>query len=132
MELQILDYAIVAAGAFFALVGLFRGFSGEVGSASGWIAGAAAAYFSWNEASIALPEKWMAIAVSAVISVFSFWIIRVVVSKLINKALSQPTDALVGCTLGLVKISAIVILLMHFGIGMDSSAILAAADRFLR
>lgn len=131
-HLQVLDWALSGAAVFFAVIGIFRGFSGEAGSAAGWIAGATAAYFAWDFSADWTGTKWISFVFAAAASLFSFWLVRVVVSKLVNKALSQPTDAFVGFILGIVKIAAVVIALVHFDIGTGHSVILKAAESYVR
>ena len=126
-ELQILDWVIVAATVFFAIAGLFRGFSGEIGSVAGWAALAAAAYFGWWYFQSFFSESWMAIFATAVFALVSFWIVRVIVSKIVNLALSQPTDAIVGMVLGAAKVAAAAAVMLYFEIGVEYSRILTFA-----
>ncbi|MBQ9739939.1 MAG: CvpA family protein, partial [Kiritimatiellae bacterium] len=45
MELTVIDWIIFAVTAFFTVVGLFRGFSGQLGSLVGMVVALAAGYF---------------------------------------------------------------------------------------
>ena len=130
-ELLILDWVIIGAAIFFALSGLFRGFSGELGSAVGWAALAAAAYFGWDYFGEKLTEKWMAAIATGVLALMSFWLARIIISKVVNCALSQPTDAIVGFLLGILKVAAAAFALVYFQLGLEYSVILSLANRFV-
>lgn len=128
MDLLPLDYVLGGAGIFLALLGLLRGFSGELGSACGWAAAAATAYFGWNGLQERLPERWQLAAAVLVATLVVFGLVRVTVAKLVHLALARPTDAFLGLLLGFAKVAAAVVLLVRFQVATDYSRILQQVE----
>ena len=132
MDLLSVDYVLLGLGIFLGAVGLFRGFSGELGSACGWAAGAGAVYYGWDYFGSLISIKWVLIGVMVFLALAAFGLVRVVVSKLVHKALAQPTDALLGLTLGLIKLALLIFLALHFEWGADNSRFLQEIELMLK
>ena len=132
MDFLPIDYVLLGLGIFLGVVGLFRGFSGELGSACGWGAGAAAVYYGWGYFGSLISIKWVLIGLMVFLALVAFGLVRVIVSKLVHKALSQPTDAILGLILGLLKLSLVVFLLLHFELGVDESHFLQEIELVLK
>jgi len=124
MELLAADYAILGVAAFFAVAGLFRGFSGELGSACGWAAAAAAAYFAWPWLVGAVSAMWMRIVAAGIMALVAFFFARVLVAKTVRVMLAQPTDALLGLAVGLAKVAVAAFFAARFEEAAEFSAIL--------
>ena len=132
MDLLPVDYILVGITVFFAAVGLVRGVSGEFGSLCGWVAGAAAAKFGWSYFGSLITIKWALVGVTVFAALVAFGLVRVIVSKIVHKALSQPTDAILGLVLGVLKTAVIGFVLIYFEILVDSSRLLQEAELWIK
>ena len=123
MTLLAADYVILGAAAFFAVVGLVRGLSGEVGSVGGWVAAAVAAYFSWPHVQGRSAEPWIPPVAVGVVALVAFFLARVTLSKAVHFMLAQPTDALLGLLVGCAKVAAAVVFASRFEVAVELSSI---------
>jgi uncharacterized membrane protein required for colicin V production len=102
MELQPADYVLCALALTAAVTGLFRGFSGTLAFLAAIAAGGTAASFVWTFSAGFTPEVWMRAAATLVAALLAFGIVRLVVKKLVNGLLAQPSDAIFGMIVGAV------------------------------
>ena len=94
------DYAICGITIVMAVLGLFRGFSGTLGFVLGVIAAAFAASFGWVWSASLTDVAWQRGAGVLVATLLAFGLVRLVVKKLVNGLLAQPSDALLGFLIG--------------------------------
>lgn len=94
------DWALAAIALTLAVLGLFRGFSGTIAFVAGLASGISAALFAWNFLGTYLPVEWQRGAAALVAALLAFGIVRIIVKKLVNGLLSQPTDAILGFLVG--------------------------------
>ena len=97
IELQPADYVLCALTLAAAVMGLFRGFSGTLAFLAALVAGGAAASFAWAFSADFTPEAWMRAAMTLVVSLFAFGIVRLVVKKLVNGLDLDNTGCCLGC-----------------------------------
>lgn len=102
IELLPADYVLCALTLTSAVLGLFRGFSGTLAFLLALAAGGAAAYFGWGILEGYTSEAWMRGAGTLVVSLLAFGIVRILVKKLVNGLLAQPSDAIFGMIVGAV------------------------------
>lgn len=104
------DYALCGITIVMAVLGLFRGFSGTLGFAAGAVAAAFAASFGWAYSASFTEVAWQRGAGVLVATLLAFGIVRLIVKKLVNGLLAQPSDAifgfLVGAALGVLILAA--------------------------
>ena len=104
------DYALCGITVVMAALGLFRGFSGTLGFALGTVAAAFAGSFGWAYSASLTAAGWQRAAGVLVASLLAFGIVRLVVKKLVNGLLAQPSDAifglLTGAALGVLMLAA--------------------------
>lgn len=101
MEFQPADYIIGGAGVVFAVLGLFRGFSGTLAFFVASGAAAAAGVFFRPMAVDMFGAEWARIFVNIAVAVVVFGLVRLVVKKIVNGLLAQPTDSIAGVLVGL-------------------------------
>ena len=94
------DYALCGIAVVMSVLGLFRGFSGTLGFVLGAIAAAFAASFGWPYSASFTDVAWQRGAGVLVTTLLVFGIVRLIVKKLVNGLLAQPSDAIFGFLTG--------------------------------
>ena len=116
--LTVCDWVAMGACALFALVGLFRGLSGELGGICGVVAAASLATFGRSfllslAKTCGLGEsRWVALAVVVAACVLVWLLVRAIARRLISAVIPQPANALLGLVFGVVKALALIVLLL--------------------
>jgi uncharacterized membrane protein required for colicin V production len=100
MELQPADYVLCALTVVSAVLGLFRGFSGTLAFVVAVAAGGVAASLSWMYSVQFVQAAWMRALATLLVALLAFGIVRIIVKKLVNGLLAQPTDAIFGLLVG--------------------------------
>ena len=125
MELTAIDWGICSVAVFCAVVGLFRGFSGQLGSFAGMVAGLCAGYFlfspvkgfvvecNWASGAVAQNALSGMLVFLSMLVVFGF--VRRVVAKFVSFLVPQPMNAIAGALVGLMKSAVVVVILAWIG-----------------
>ena len=100
LELLPADYVLCALTLTAAVMGMFRVFSGTLAFLVALAAGGTVSSLTWAFSAEFAPEMWMRATVTLVASLLGFGIVRLVVKKLVNGLLAQPTDAILGMLVG--------------------------------
>ena len=104
------DYVLCGITIVMAVLGLFRGFSGTLGFVLGAAAAVFAASFGWAYSASFTDVAWQRGVGVLVVTLLAFGIVRLIVKKLVNGLLAQPSDAifgfLVGAALGVLILAA--------------------------
>ena len=145
MDLTLLDWVLFAVAAFFMVVGLFRGFSGQLGSLAGLAAGLAAGYFlfaslrglivSGNWITGETAQNGTAAVVDFVVALVVFGLVRRIVARFVSFLVPQPMNAIAGALVGLLKGAVVVGLLTGAGLvqtGRFSDGFFAAHSTFVK
>ena len=132
IELQPADYVLCALTLAAAVMGLFRGFSGTLAFLAALVAGGAAASFAWAFSADFTPEAWMRAAMTLVVSLFAFGIVRLVVKKLVNGLLAQPSDAIFGMLVGVAGGLLLAVGWAWSGMFLEYSSIASMASAMIR
>ena len=127
------------------VVGLFRGFSGQLGSLAGLAAGLAVGYFlfaplrglivSGNWITGEAAQNGVAAVVDFIVALVVFGLVRRIVAKFVSFLVPQPMNAIVGTLVGLAKGMVVVGLLTGAGLvqtGRFSSGFFAAHSIFVK
>jgi membrane protein required for colicin V production len=126
MDFSVLDWVLLGVISFFAIVGLFRGFSGQLGSLIGIIAALATGYFiyapvldtvrsgGWFTGE-AMQKSASALAVF-ILSLIIFGLVRRIVARFASFLIPQPANALTGALVGIIKGSILVGILVGAGL----------------
>ena len=145
MELTVLDWVLFAVAAFFMVVGLFRGFSGQFGSLVGLVTALVTGYFLFAPIrSLVISSNWItgetaqsgvAAVVDFVVALVVFGLVRRIVAKFVSFLIPQPMNAIVGGAVGIVKGLVAVGLLTGTGLvqtGRFSEGFFAAHSTFVK
>ncbi len=126
MHLTAIDWVVLAVSAFFTVTGLFKGFSGQLGSMAGMAAALVAGYFLFspvkgfvvggNWISGAAAQNAAAGILSFVIMLVTFGLVRRIVARFVSLLVPQPLNAVAGGMIGVVKSIVIAGLLAAVGL----------------
>lgn len=94
------DWALVAITAVMAVTGLFRGFSGTLAFLFAATAAVLAGSFGWTLSADYTEATWMRALGTLVVTLLAFGIVRLIIKKLVNGLLAQPSDAIFGFLTG--------------------------------
>ena len=131
-ELQTADYVLCGLTLEMAVTGLFRGFSGTVAFALASAAAAAAGSFAWSWSAGVTDVAWQRGAGVMVAALLAFGLVRLIVKKLVNGLLSQPSDAIFGALVGVALGGAAVAVWAWSGIYPEYSAIVRTVAEYVR
>jgi uncharacterized membrane protein required for colicin V production len=130
MELLPADYVVCAMALTASVLGLFRGFSGALAFFAGVAAGGAASFFCWTCSSGLIENGWMRGIATLVAFLLALGVVRVLVKKIVNGLLAQPTDAVFGALVGLAGVASAVAAWAASGMFLEYSVLASAlADR---
>ena len=145
MDLTVLDWIIFAVAAFFTVVGLFKGFSGQLGSLAGMAAALAVGYFLFapfkgvvtggNWVSGETAQNAVAGIADFTVMLVVFGVVRRIVAKFVSFLVPQPMNAIAGALIGLLKSVIVVGLLVGAGLlqtGRFSEGFFAAHSTFVK
>lgn len=96
------DYVIAVLAVVFSVMGLFRGFSGMLAFALASVAAISVGSLAWNFSETYFEVLWARGLAVLLAVLFAFWIVRVLVRKLVNGLLAQPADSIFGFLSGLI------------------------------
>ena len=126
------DYALCGITIVMAVLGLFRGFSGTLGFALGAIAAAFAASFGWALSASFTTVAWQRGTGVLVVTLLAFGIVRLVVKKLVNGLLAQPSDAIFGFLIGAALGVLILVAWAYSGAYLEYSTLAREASAYVR
>ena len=129
MNLLPADYALGGLAIALAVLGLFRGLSGTLAFLMATLAASATVTFGWRYSAAYLAVGWQRAGAVLVATLLAFGLVRVLVRKLVNGALAQPSDALFGCLVGLATGAAVVVAWGYLGLGLEYSALASEVAR---
>lgn len=132
MDLLPADYVLCALTLAAAIMGLFRGFSGTLAFVAALAVGGIAAPAAWTFSESLTTEGWMRAAGTLVVSLLAFGIVRLVVKKIVNGLLAQPTDAMLGMLVGAAGGALLAVGWAWSGMFLEYSAIASTAAAVLR
>ena len=122
-ELQTADYILCGLTIVAAVTGLFRGFSGTLAFAAASAAAAAAGSFGWAYSATLTDSLWQRGTGVLVATLLVFGLVRLVVKKLVNGILAQPSDAILGALLGAALGVALIVVWAYSGLYPEYSAL---------
>lgn len=126
MQLLPADYVLLAFGALCALVGLFRGFSGTLAFFVAIDAAVGVGYCIWVYAVSYIEGAGMRALAAFVAALLAFGLVRLIVKKLVNGILAQPTDALLGLLIGLLVAVGVAFVWAKAGVCVEYSNLIQA------
>lgn len=126
------DYALCGVTIVMAVLGLFRGFSGTLGFVLGAVAAAFAASFGWVHSASFTDVAWQRGAGVLVATLLAFGIVRLVVKKLVNGLLAQPSDAIFGFLIGAALGILVLVAWAYSGAYLEYSTLAQEAAAYVR
>ena len=94
------DYVLIAFVLGWAVLGLFRGFSGSVAFLAGVVIAGLFAVTGWRYSADYLSVAWQRGLATFVATLIVFGIVRFLIGRFVNKLLAQPADAIFGFLIG--------------------------------
>lgn len=126
------DYALCGITVVMAVLGLFRGFSGTLAFVLGAVAAAFAGSFGWAYSASVTNVLWQRGAGVLVVTLLAFGFVRLIVKKLVNGLLAQPSDAILGFLTG-AALGALILAAWAFsGAYLEYSTLARAAAGYVR
>ena len=144
MDLTVVDYVLLAAFGVLAIIGLFKGFSGWMGTVIGAVASAAVGYFSFGYClSLVAASPWVsgpcvriaAALLDMLVALLVFCLVRNLAKRFFSFLLPQPLDALIGLAAGIFLGMVLAVLLAgtaFFEGGRLSEGFLPSHSRIVR
>jgi len=132
MELLPADYVLCGLALVMTITGLFRGFSGTLAFALASASAALVAYFGWEYSQSFTTIIWARSAGVLVVSLLTFGLVRLIVKKLVNGLLAQPSDALFGAVIGAVIAAAVVVGWAYSGLYLEYSNLASEVALYVR
>ena len=145
MDLTVLDWVLFGVTAFFVVIGLFRGFSGQLGSFAGIAVALVAGYFLFSPLrAMVVTGNWVtggtaqsgvAAGLDFIAALIIFGLVRRVVAKFVSFLVPQPMNALAGGLVGLFMGAVAVAGLTGVGLvqtGRFSEGFFAAHSSFVK
>ena len=126
------DYALCGLTVVMAVLGLFRGFSGTLGFVLGAIAALVTASFGWTYSASLTTVMWQRGTGVLVATLLAFGLVRLIVKKLVNGLLAQPSDAVFGFLIGAALGVLILVAWAHSGIYLEYSILAREASAYVR
>ena len=126
------DYALCAVTIMMAVLGLFRGFSGTLGFVLGAGAAVFAGSFGWTYSASLAAEAWKRGAGTLVVALLAFGLVRLIVKKLVNGLLAQPSDAILGFLTGAALGVLILAVWAYSGAYLEYSTLAKEAAAYVR
>ncbi|MGN0833380.1 MAG: hypothetical protein ACI4RD_07000 [Kiritimatiellia bacterium] len=131
-ELQPADYVLGGITLVMAVTGLFRGFSGTLGFVLAGVAAALVGCLGWPYSASLTAVGWQRAAVTLVAALLAFGLVRLLVKKLVNVLLSQPTDALLGMLVGFGLGVLLLVVWVRSGLFLDCSFLARMCSAYVR
>ena len=132
MELLPADYALCGLTLVLAVTGLFRGFSGTLAFVLATASAVLAGMFGWTYSESFTPVVWMRVAGTLVVTLLVFGLVRMIVKKLVNGLLAQPSDALFGMAIGVLCGAVVLVAWASSGLYPEYSNLVKAVAPYVR
>ena len=128
---QVADYVLCGVTIVAAVTGLFRGFSGTLAFALATAAASLCGSLGWSYSATMTDVAWQRGAGVLVATLLTFGIVRIVVKKLVNGLLSQPSDALFGGLVGAGLGVAVVVVWAYSGLFPEYSMLVRTVASYI-
>ena len=126
------DYVICGITIVMAVLGLFRGFSGTLGFVLGAVVAVFAASFGWAYSASFTDVAWQRGAGVLVVTLLAFGIVRLIVKKLVNGLLAQPSDAIFGFLVGAALGVLVLVAWAYSGVYLEYSTLAREVSAYVR
>ena len=131
MEFLPADYVLGGVMLVMAVLGLFRGFSGTLAFFIAVGVAAVVAAFGWPFSASLTETTWMRAAGTLVATLVAFGIARLIVKKLVNGLLAQPSDAILGFLVGAAMGALVLLGWAYSGFHLEYSNLATEAAKYV-
>lgn len=132
MEFLPADYVLGGITVVMAVLGLFRGFSGTLAFFVAGAAAAAVAALGWPFSAGLTEVMWQRVAGVLTATLLGFGLVRLIVKRLVNGLLAQPTDAIFGFVIGAAFGAALLVGWTYSGFHLEYSNLATQVAAYLR
>ena len=132
LELLPADYVLLGLMALPAVLGLFRGFSGTIAFFAAGISSVIAWSFVWRLSADWASGIWLRGLETFLIVLLTFGLVRIIVKRLVNGLLSQPSDAVFGMLTGAVFGLLILVGWAYSGFYLEYSNLATEVAKYVR
>lgn len=132
LELLPADYVLLGLMALPAVLGLFRGFSGTIAFFAAGISSVIAWSFVWRLSADWSSGIWLRGLETFLIVLLTFGLVRIIVKRLVNGLLSQPSDAVFGMLTGAVFGLLILVGWAYSGFYLEYSNLATEVAKYVR
>ena len=126
------DYVLCGLTLVMAVTGLFRGFSGTLAFGLALAAAVFAATFGWAYSASFTDVVWQRGAGVLVAALLAFGLVRLIVKKLVNGLLAQPSDAIFGFLIGAALGVLILVAWAYSGAYLEYSTLAKEVSAYVR
>lgn len=126
------DYILCGLTIVMAVLGLFRGFSGTLGFVLAAIAATLTATFGWSLSASFTEVTWQRAGAVLVATLLAFGLVRMIVKKLVNGLLAQPSDAILGFLIGAALGVLVLVAWAHSGLYTEYSHLAKELSAYVR
>ena len=126
------DYVLCGLMVVMAVLGLFRGFSGTLGFVLAAIAATLTATFGWTFSASFTDVTWQRALGVLVATLLAFGLVRLIVKKLVNGLLAQPSDAIFGFLIGAALGALVIVAWAHSGAYLEYSTLAKELSAYVR
>ena len=126
------DYILCGLTIVMAVLGLFRGFSGTLGFVLAAIAATLTATFGWSLSASFTNVTWQRAGAVLVATLLAFGLVRMIVKKLVNGLLAQPSDAILGFLIGAALGVLVLVAWAHSGLYTEYSHLAKELSAYVR
>ena len=126
------DYVLCGLTVVMAVLGLFRGFSGTLGFVLAAIAAVLTATFGWTFSASFTDVTWQRALGVLVATLLAFGLVRLIVKKLVNGLLAQPSDAIFGFLIGAALGALVIVAWAHSGAYLEYSTLAKELSAYVR
>ena len=126
------DYILCGLTIVMAVLGLFRGFSGTLGFVLAAIAATLTATFGWSLSASFTEVTWQRAGAVLVATLLAFGLVRLIVKKLVNGLLAQPSDAIFGLLIGVALGAVALLAWAHSGLYLEYSHLAKELSAYVR
>ena len=126
------DYILCGLTIVMAVLGIFRGFSGTLGFVLAAIAATLTATFGWSLSASFTEVTWQRAGAVLVATLLAFGLVRMIVKKLVNGLLAQPSDAILGFLIGAALGVLVLVAWAHSGLYTEYSHLAKELSAYVR
>ena len=126
------DYVLCGLTIVMAVLGLFRGFSGTLGFVLAALAATLTATFGWTLSVSFTEVTWQRAGAVLVATLLAFGLVRMIVKKLVNGLLAQPSDAILGFLIGAALGVLVLVAWAHSGLYLEYSQLAKELSAYVR